>query len=230
MIQLISIFVVIIGTVFLYFNKIDTNLTDSNVFIHNHVLRKKIDILRQHGIKLENPVSKIIESKGEKLCRETLQKIYSKEFVRIRPDFLKNPKTGRNLELDCYNAELKIAVEYNGAKSHYTDDRQMENDKYKKNKCKELGIAFISVPFTVPEKQIENYLIYKLKRKGLIPENKVLSNDDNTNDENVDIDEIPIKYVKNTHDFEKTSFSDNSSNIMSIKISPSDDIIVGLEK
>ena len=57
-------------------------------------------------------------SKGEQKCKETLEKIYGKEFLCVRPDFLRNPETNRKLELDCYNEELKLAVEYNGIQ-HY---------------------------------------------------------------------------------------------------------------
>jgi hypothetical protein len=32
----------------------------------------------------------------------------------VRPDFLKNPATGRNLEIDCFNNQLKIGLEYQG--------------------------------------------------------------------------------------------------------------------
>lgn len=40
------------------------------------------------------------------------------KFNPARPDWLKNPHTGRNMELDCYNEKLGIAVEYNG-RQHY---------------------------------------------------------------------------------------------------------------
>src|SRR5690348_6310742 len=81
-------------------------------------------------------------SKGEKECRRVLEEIYGKSFTKVRPKWLKNPETGRNLELDCYNEELKIAVEYNG-EQHYKwpnftkqsqEDfiQQVRRDKYKK--------------------------------------------------------------------------------------------------
>ena len=50
-------------------------------------------------------------SRGERKCKRIIQKIFRKPFTKIRPDFLKNPETNRNLELDLYNEELKIAVE-----------------------------------------------------------------------------------------------------------------------
>jgi len=55
-------------------------------------------------------------SKGETECRRVIESIFNKPFNKARPDFLRNMVTGGeyNLELDCYNNSLKIAVEYNG--------------------------------------------------------------------------------------------------------------------
>ena len=70
--------------------------------------------------KIEKPKKSSTEngSRGEKIYRREIEKMSWKSFVKIRPNFLKNEKTGSNLELDCFNKELKIAVEYNG-KQHY---------------------------------------------------------------------------------------------------------------
>lgn len=210
MIQIVGIFLLFVGAIFFYFNNITLQgYGNSSGFINNLVLQHKLTILRKNGVDdrtINNLISTTIsESRGEKICRETLQKIYGQPFIRIRPDFLKNPKTGRNLELDCYNEKLRIAVEYNGAKSHYNDERQIENDKYKKSVCKKMGITFITVPFTVPEKQIEIYLTYKLQRRGLLPktENIKTNEDDDSNDSdtsmipNISID---INTSKNSND------------------------------
>ena len=43
------------------------------------------------------------ESKGEIECRRYLETIFQVPFPKARPDFLKNPVTGNNLELDCFN-------------------------------------------------------------------------------------------------------------------------------
>ena len=57
-------------------------------------------------------------SRGEKITRDIMEKIYGVPFNSIWPDWLRNPETGENLELDCFNEDLKIAVEYNG-EQHY---------------------------------------------------------------------------------------------------------------
>jgi hypothetical protein len=44
----------------------------------------------------------------------TLEILTGYRFKSVRPGWLENPLTGRNLELDCYNEYLKLALEYNG--------------------------------------------------------------------------------------------------------------------
>ena len=102
--------------------------------------------------------AKCSQSRSEKLTREIFEKIMSVEFPTVRPDFLKNPKTGYNLELDGYNEGLKLAFEYNGIQHykfteyfHDTEEDfkiQREHDEFKYKKCLELGITLISIPYT----------------------------------------------------------------------------------
>jgi hypothetical protein len=119
------------------------------------------------------------ESKGESECRRVLQSIFSKPFDKSRPDFLRNPVTGGNfnLELDCYNPELRIAVEYNGIQ-HYQYNAYMHrnkeaflNQKYrddmKRRICKEHGILLIEVPYTVQIADIRGFLVTELRKAGI---------------------------------------------------------------
>jgi hypothetical protein len=117
------------------------------------------------------------ESYGEKTCREVLVEHFQRPFPNARPGFMSNPVTGGkyNLELDCYNDELKLAVEYNG-EQHYNyipffhrNKEAFYNQKYrdemKRNRCKELGITLIEVPYT-EKNRIREYLKEKLKAAG----------------------------------------------------------------
>lgn len=122
-------------------------------------------------------------SAGERECRRVLEKIFNKPFTCQRPDFLQNNVTStsekkNNLELDCYNSELAIAVEYNG-KQHYdyvpffhkTRDafyNQKYRDEMKRRLCKDNNVALIEVPYSVPVKDIEDYLTKVLKELKLI--------------------------------------------------------------
>lgn len=111
-------------------------------------------------------------SKGEEICRQVLEEVYKKEFPCVRPNFLKNPETKRNLELDCYNDELKLAVEYNGIQ-HYkwpnftgqTKEQfinQIRRDKFKVEACDKNGVYLITVPYTVSHDKIRDYIMYYL--------------------------------------------------------------------
>lgn len=114
------------------------------------------------------------ESKGEIECRRALEKILKKPFTKARPDFLRNEVTGGvyNMELDCYNSDLKIAVEYHGQQHykfvpyfHKNRDRFMHQryrDVLKRKLCEENGITLIEVPYTVNVNDIESFLRKKL--------------------------------------------------------------------
>jgi len=95
-------------------------------------------------------------NKSEKLCRKILEEALGVNFSSTKPNFLKYI-TGKNLELDCYNEILNLALEYQG-KQHYewikffhpTIEKfndQKDRDIWKRNKCKELKIDLIEVPY-----------------------------------------------------------------------------------
>jgi len=117
---------------------------------------------------LKKPKRAPTHSKGENECRRVMETIFRKPFPSMRPNFLKNNITGKNLEIDCCNLELKLGVEYNG-KQHYefipaihrtreTFQNQQYRDKMKQQLCKRNGFTLITVPYTVPTQEIENYI------------------------------------------------------------------------
>jgi hypothetical protein len=113
-------------------------------------------------------------SKGEALCKQVIEEIYKAPFYCVRPDFLKNPETGRNLELDLYNDFYKVAVERDGQQHylypnafHKTREEflnQVRRDEYKRKMCDEHGIYLITVPHTVKSdyNDIRKYIEYYL--------------------------------------------------------------------
>lgn len=112
-------------------------------------------------------------SKYENICKNVLENIYNKSFIKVRPDFLRNPSTGENLELDCYNEELKLALEYNG-KQHYFFTPEYHKsysdlyyqkcrDDYKKIACKNNGIKLIVITNSINE-DISVNIIKRLPR------------------------------------------------------------------
>lgn len=113
-------------------------------------------------------------SKFENNVGTILHEITKKEFVSIRPSWLKNPKTGRNLELDLYNEQLKLAVEVQGRqhyvytpyyhKSYQDFKDQQERDRLKNELCRKRGIRLIYVPYTISN---NNYKIKQLLKKEI---------------------------------------------------------------
>ena len=118
------------------------------------------------------PAFNKVTSKFEEQCRVILEKHYHAKFKSVRPDWLKNPKTGANLELDGYNKKLKIAFEANGiqhykydrhfhkSRSDYTD--QVYRDKIKARICREKGIHLIVIPYYIDD--IKAYIMKHLPK------------------------------------------------------------------
>lgn len=117
------------------------------------------------------------DSKGEMECRRVLEKLFKKPFTKSRPDFLNNDVTYQNLELDCYNSELKLGCEYQG-EAHYkyiphfhknmdAFRNQQYRDYMKKQKCKENGVVLIEVPHTVDIENMERYIARELEKRGI---------------------------------------------------------------
>lgn len=118
------------------------------------------------------------DSKLEIATRASLERIFKKPFPKERPDFLKNPVTKNfNLELDCFNRELKLAVEVNGAQHykyipyfHKTFDafrNQQYRDELKRRMCKDEGIILIEVPYTVKVQDIDDFLLTEIRKNGI---------------------------------------------------------------
>jgi hypothetical protein len=157
-------------------NKISGTKGTHSKYIH---IPRKVsgygNIQKPHYIKSEKN-----KSKGEEECRRVLQSIFRVPFTSQRPDFLRNPVTGGNfnLELDCYNAELGLAVEYNGQQHykyipyfHRNKDHfmtQKYRDDMKRRICREQNIVLIEVPYTVSIKDIANFIINECKKYGYL--------------------------------------------------------------
>lgn len=117
-------------------------------------------------------------SSGEKECKRVLEELFGKPFTNQRPDFLRNPVTGNkfNLELDCYNEDLKLAAEYNGIQHYefipffHKNKEQFYNQKYrddiKRRMCKDNDVTLIEVPYKIKVCDIEDYLRAKVAEHG----------------------------------------------------------------
>ncbi len=101
---------------------------------------------------------KCLNFKNENECIAIIEEITGNKFIKCRPKFLKG------LELDGYNEELKVAIEYNGEQHYKIVDhfhrngivdllKQVEYDKLKLERCKENGIHVIIVPYYIEDKE-----------------------------------------------------------------------------
>ena len=128
--------------------------------------------------------------KLEKICKLYFEQIFGVLFIKIRPDFLKQ-LNGKNLELDGFNENLKIAFEHQGSQ-HYKisktfkmdqaalDDIQ-KKDKLKIKLCKENNINLFIIPELTTMTKIENL-------KQFIFDQAVNFNIEKLGNFNVDID------------------------------------------
>lgn len=112
--------------------------------------------------------------KKETVCREIIENLTGKKFPKKRPDFLKY-KNNKNLELDGFNAELKVAFEYDG-EQHFLPSvnwggqarlkEQKKKDKFKDKQCKKYGIFLIRIAYFIKNK--EEFIKEELKKLDLI--------------------------------------------------------------
>ena len=116
----------------------------------------------------------IFRSRPKRLCAQTLMTIFDQHFVSARPVWLKNPLTGCVLQLDCYNEDLALAVQYNGAQ-HYEGghygmtpadlEKQRGRDKSKVEICERRGVHLIVVPHTVDTSKVPEYIAERIPER-----------------------------------------------------------------
>ncbi|NVM01175.1 MAG: zinc-ribbon domain-containing protein [Candidatus Helarchaeota archaeon] len=113
--------------------------------------------------------------KAERICRAFFEEIFRKKFHKEKNlDWLKE----KRLHLDGYNEILKIAFETQGVQHfkfhsffHNSDkeefEKQIENDKYKKQLCEKNGIILIEVDYQVEFAKMEEYIRRKCLERGI---------------------------------------------------------------
>ena len=123
-------------------------------------------------------------NKSEERCREIFEETFGCEFKSVRPDWLKNPVTKQNLELDGFAPHIKtpigtgLAFEYDGIQhsqynKHFHPNGpdefiyQTKKDSWKDLKCKENGILLIRIPHYVAYQDLERFIGQKLRRYGM---------------------------------------------------------------
>lgn len=103
---------------------------------------------------------------GESKCKFILETIFNKKFHKTRKII------DNGLELDMYNEELNLGLEYQGAQ-HYIEhskyfhkyggfEEQQERDKYKLKFCLDNNINLIIIPYTVKGDELIGFIYNKL--------------------------------------------------------------------
>lgn len=114
------------------------------------------------------------ESKGEFKTRQIFEKIFGKQFVKQRPEWLKATSRSKSMELDGFNPELNLAFEYQG-EQHYkyiplfhkdlnAFEEQKVRDITKMEICKQKGITLLQIPYTKEGSEV--FIINELKKLG----------------------------------------------------------------
>lgn len=109
--------------------------------------------------------------KIEEECRLIFEDIYKKPFPSVWKS-MRDARIRGRLQLDGYNEELKIAFEFNGRQhyeypNHWHKSKrefkaQQFRDTFKREKCKELGITLIEIPYT-ERLRLRKYIINALQ-------------------------------------------------------------------
>ncbi len=119
---------------------------------------------------------------GEEQCRIIIQELFRLPFVKTRREkWLRNEKTGRNLELDCYNANIitnigrGLAFEFDGAQHtmfvphfHGTQEgflKSQQRDRLKEKLCRRAGVLLIRIPYDIVDK--EEFIRRKVRENSL---------------------------------------------------------------
>lgn len=106
-------------------------------------------------------------NKVETLCKKELESIFNKIFIKCRPKWL------QSLELDLYNEELSVALEYQGLQHYIYPNhlhhnieefkQQIKRDKLKRKLCKKNKIILLEIPFIVLNNKIGEYIVDHLR-------------------------------------------------------------------
>jgi hypothetical protein len=117
------------------------------------------------------------EGIGERICRLFFQKYFGYDFIKVRPQWLKNSK-GFLLELDGYCEELNLAFEHQG-RQHYSEisffSKRISYDEEKRQLCKQKGVTLFEIPEVLNDTKIKDlkpFIIQECKMNNVeLPDN-----------------------------------------------------------
>ena len=111
--------------------------------------------------------------KNELYTKEIAKTWLDRDFIKVRPNWLLN-ENKNEMELDMYNDELKLAIEYNGIqhyeyipffhKSEEDFEKRKNDDKLKLKLCHENKVDLIVVPYDVND--IKKFLLDEFNKRN----------------------------------------------------------------
>jgi len=111
----------------------------------------------------------------ENKFRDVLEEITGHEFPPTWPDWLRNPKTGWEMEIDGYNEELKLGFERSGRQHfEYVEffhrvyanfESQQARDRHKARILSERGIFMLYPTYELKEEDYYNFIIDAIERE-----------------------------------------------------------------
>lgn len=100
---------------------------------------------------------KVNQASFENKIRKIVSNYFGKPFVKVRLPCLRNPITKKNLELDIYNEDLKLGLEFQGHmhysyiphfhKSYKDFENQVLRDAIKMRLCHENNIKLVTIAY-----------------------------------------------------------------------------------
>jgi hypothetical protein len=138
-------------------------------------VNKKSKIYKEaYSIWTTNKSQKFRQTIPEIICYLHMLNVYHIDMEKnVRPNILRNPETGRNLEYDLYDPIRKWAIEYNGVThSEWPNHTNQTKEEFKKQlrrddlklRLSDLhGVYLISVPHIVDYDMIPKFLDYYLR-------------------------------------------------------------------
>jgi hypothetical protein len=109
---------------------------------------------------------------GQLISSRTMETIYGVPFNSETPDWLIHPETNEKLELQAFNSDLKIAIEYkdenhykfpNSINKNYQEFvEENKKNRFKIDLCDKHGVYLIIVPYNVSDDKIPKFIMSHL--------------------------------------------------------------------
>lgn len=125
-------------------------------------------------------------TKSEALAIDILEKLTGVSFPTVNPDWLRVSENGgpsHTIELDGYNADIGVALEFSGplhtkwspsVEPYDAYLRRVMLDKAKIELCERHSVCLIVIDMTLPRTHWRNYIASRLQDCGKLPKDRAI--------------------------------------------------------